>query len=342
MTTLRPIRHEDRLSIVDHLDELRKRILVCGGVLLVAFLFCFWQNGALIGVLNRALPDAAKTGLGAQQGTNADLGKAFRNFSVQLNQLRTGLAQSPSVSPQAAAAAGRLAKESSRIGNMLPKEADAQAKPLTIGVSESFTTSLSVAGYFALLITLPVILYEAYAYVIPALDRRERGLALPAMVFSPLLFIAGTVFCYFAIVPPAIHFLLGYNSQHFQILVQAKSYYKFELILMLAIGLVFEVPLVLLGLRKAGMVSAKTLTLNWRYALVLIAIGAAALPGVDPVSMAFETLPLVGVYLLSILLLKIADHRDGVRAAAEAAAVAAAAAAEDANGETSAEDDEES
>lgn len=341
MTTLRPIRHEDRLSVVDHLDELRKRIFVCLGVLIIAFLFCFWQNGALIGVLNRALPDAAKTGLGSQQSTNADLGKAFRSLSGDMRQIQAGLSQSTSVSSQAVTAAGAAAKTMARIGNALPKEADAQAKPLTIGVSESFTTTLSVAGYFALLISLPVILYEAYAYVIPALERRERGVALPAMIFSPLLFIAGTVFCYFAIVPPAIHFLLGYNSQHFQILVQAKSYYKFEIILMLAIGLVFEVPLMLLGLQRAGLITAKTLTLNWRYALVLISVGAAALPGVDPVSMAFETLPLVGVYLLSIALLKIADHRDAVRAAAEAAAVAAAeaAAAED---ETGTEDDEES
>ena len=101
------------------------------------------------------------------------------------------------------------------------------------------------------------------------------------------------MFTFFAILPPAIHFLQGYNSRQFQILVQAKTYYKFEIILMLGIGLAFQVPLLLLALQKVGVITASTLTLNWRYATVLIAVIAAALPGVDPVTMAFETLPLV-------------------------------------------------
>ncbi len=87
-------------------------------------------------------------------------------------------------------------------------------------------------------------------------------------------------------------------------LVQAKSYYKFEIMLMMGIGLAFQVPLFALGLQRVGAISASTLTLNWRYAMVLIAVIVAALPGVDPVTMTMETLPLVALYLLSIVLLK--------------------------------------
>jgi sec-independent protein translocase protein TatC len=142
------------------------------------------------------------------------------------------------------------------------------------------------------------------------------------MIAAPVLFVAGCVFTYFAIVPPAIHFLQGYNSSDFQNLLQAKAYYKFEIILMMGIGLAFQVPLLLLALQKVGIITASTLTLNWRYATVLIAVIAAALPGVDPVSMFMETLPLVLLYLLSIVLLKFVESRNRRRLVAEAARAA--------------------
>ncbi len=137
---------------------------------------------------------------------------------------------------------------------------------MTIGPSEAFTTTLMVAGYFALMVTLPMLLYQLYAFVIPALSRDERRIAVPSMIAAPLLFVAGCVFTYFAIVPPAMHFLQGYNSNDFTNLLQAKAYYKFEIILMMGIGLAFQVPLLLLALQKVGMITASTLTLNWRYA----------------------------------------------------------------------------
>ena len=136
-----------------------------------------------------------------------------------------------------------------------------------------------------------MILYQLYAFVIPALNPKEKRVAIPVMFVAPLLFIAGAAFTYFMVLPPAVHFLQGYNSDQFQILVQAKTYYKFEMMIMLGIGLAFQVPLVLLALQRIGVISAKTLTGNWRYAVVLIAVIVAALPGVDPVTMFFETLP---------------------------------------------------
>jgi sec-independent protein translocase protein TatC len=158
--------------------------------------------------------------------------------------------------------------------------------------------------------------------VIPALSRNERKVAIPTMVAAPLLFLAGAVFTYFAVLPPAVHFLQGYNSSEYQNLVQAKSYYTFEIMLLMGIGLAFQVPLLALGLQKVGIISANTLTLNWRYATVLIAVIVAALPGVDPVTMTMETLPLVALYVLSIVLLKWVEHRNFRRARAEAALAA--------------------
>ena len=81
-----------------------------------------------------------------------------------------------------------------------------QRLPITIGIGEPFTTTLTVAAYFALLIALPLLIYQLYAFVIPALSPNERGVAKPAMIIAPLLFIAGVVFTYFVVLPPAVHF----------------------------------------------------------------------------------------------------------------------------------------
>jgi sec-independent protein translocase protein TatC len=312
---LRPIGHEDHLSIVEHLDELRTRLLLCGGVLLVVFCGCFWQNQALISALNRALPTNASrtTGLASIPSQSVKLHEGMQRMAAAA----AALAAAPGLSPVARADVAELARGAQEAAKALPKSVSEKVKPITIGVGESFTTTLTVVAYFALLISLPLILYQMYAFVLPALNKQERKVATPSMIAAPALFAVGAVFTYFMVLPPAVHFLQGYNSSDFDILVQAKTYYKFEMFMMIGIGLAFQVPLLLLALQKLGLITASTLTVNWRYAIVIIAIVAAALPGVDPVTMTFETLPLVLLYLASIVLLKFVDHRNAKREAAE-------------------------
>jgi sec-independent protein translocase protein TatC len=313
---LRPIGHEDRLSIVDHLDELRSRLFVCLGVLVVAFGICFWQNGALINVLNRALPEqslAGQAGLGAIPNQAARAGIHLRQAATDIGAYAT----SPGVSASGRAELLAAAANISKAAKELPEKASTQKKPITIGVGEPFTITLTVAAYFALLFTLPLILYELYAFVIPALTTAERKVALPVMVVAPALFGLGALFAYFVVLPPAVHFLQGYNANKFQILVQAKSYYTFEIFTMLGIGLAFQLPLALLALQQLGILNSSTLVRQWRYAVVIIAVIAAAMPGADPVTTGLETLPLILLYLASIVLLKIADRRAAARAAAE-------------------------
>jgi sec-independent protein translocase protein TatC len=314
---LRPIGHEDRLSIVDHLDELRTRLVICLAALLVAFGICFWQNNALLSVLNRALPHVS-TVSGGQHGL-----ASLRNRSVSERQglLKTaGALNSLAASANNPAAAQQLragAQGLTQAANTLPQAAATQEKPITIGVGEPFTTTLTVAAYFALLFSLPILIYQAYAFVIPALNPKERRVALPVMAAAPLLFIGGVLFAYLVVMPPAIHFLQGYNASHFDILVQAKAYYSFQILTMLAIGLAFQLPLGLLALQRIGVINGRTLTRHWRYAVVIIAVIAAAMPGADPVTTGLETLPLVLLYLASIVLLRIADRRAAAREAAE-------------------------
>jgi sec-independent protein translocase protein TatC len=317
---LRPIGHDDRLSIVDHLDELRSRLFVCLAVLVVAFGLCFWQNNHLLKVLNRALPHnssvAAHNGLGSVPSEAVQLRQLFTKQAAAA----TALANSPGVSAQAQQAYLQEADAYSQTAKTLPDSVSTQEKPITIGVGESFTTTLTVAAYFALLFSLPVLIYEGYAFVIPALSKNERRAALPVMAAAPLLFLAGVVFTYLVVLPPAVHFLQGYNADQFDVLVQAKSYYSFQILTMLAVGVAFQLPLGLLGLHRVGVINGSTLTRHWRYATVIIAVIAAAMPGADPVTTGLETLPLVILFLASIVLLKIADRRAAARAAAEAKA----------------------
>jgi sec-independent protein translocase protein TatC len=315
---LRPIGYDDRLSIVEHLDELRTRLIVCVVALAVAFGLCYWQNQRLLKVLNRALPHSST--VAGHHGL-----AAVPNQSVQLRQglaeIAKGaatLAASPGLSAQDRQAAAQIEQGAAQASRGLPAAAPQQEKPITIGVGEPFLTTLTVCAYFALLFALPLLIYEGYAFVIPALSRDERRVAIPLMVIAPLLFIAGVVFGYAIVLPPAVHFLQGYNSGNFDILVQAKTYYTFEILTMLGIGLAFQMPLGLLGLQRLGVISARTLTRNWRYAAVIIALIAAAMPGADPVTTGLETLPLVVLYVASIVLLKFADRRAATRAAAAA------------------------
>jgi sec-independent protein translocase protein TatC len=230
-----PVSHEDRLTLVEHLEELRARIFVCIGAFGIALALCIWQNHLLLEIASRPLPAGHK-------------------------------------------------------------------ELLTFGVTEPFTTTLTVATYGAIVLSLPVLLYEAYAYVLPAFSDAERRVALFVMLLAPVLFAAGVAFAYFVVMPAAVTFLLGFNESQFNIQVRARDYYSFFSTAMLAGGLVFQLPLAILTLTRLGIVSVAQLGENRRYAYLAIAVLAAALPGIDPVSMLIEMVPLLALYELSILL----------------------------------------
>jgi sec-independent protein translocase protein TatC len=193
--------------------------------------------------------------------------------------------------------------------------------PITTGIGEPFTTTLTISAYFALLFALPILLYQGYAFVLPALNPEERRVALPMMLLAPVLFSIGVAFAFFMVLPPAVKFLQGFNSQSFDILLQARPYYTFEVMTMLGVGLAFQLPIGLLALQRLGVISGQTLIKQWRYATVAIAVIAAALPGPDPVTTALETVPLFILYGISIVLLKIADRRAAARASRELATI---------------------
>lgn len=312
---LRPIGHEDRLSIVDHLDELRNRLFICLAALAVAFAFCYWQNTHLLDLLNKPLPPATKTASNKIGGLTRDSVGASKSISNAAKQFRA-LSGSSDLSAGDRAVIGQAASDLSQAAKALPQKTPPNV-PVTLGPGEAFTTTLTVTFYAAILITLPVLLYEIYAFCIPALNASERRVATPVVIAAPLLFVIGVVFTYIVVMPAALRFLQGYNSGQFDNLVQAKPLYSFEVVTMGAIGLAFQLPLAMMGLRAVGVINGSTLTRHWRYATVIIAIIAAAMPGADPVTTGLETAPIVVLFLASIVLLKLADRRDAKRAAAE-------------------------
>ncbi len=312
-TALRPIKHDDRLSLVEHLDELRTRMIICGLTLAIAFGVCFWQNHLLLHILNKPLQETTNAvtsgGRLSQTARQAALQRrALQQLGGAVNTLAEGAQRLPPV--QRAQFEAQL-RAYNRTVALLPSTIP-KRQPVTLGVGEPFTTTLTTAFWFALIFSLPIILYQIYAFVLPAFSPRERRVALPLMAMIPILFIGGVLFAYFLVLPPAIGFLQHFNDQSFDVLVQARDYYKFELLTIVAIGLIFQVPIGMVALNRAGILSAAKLRRTWRYAVVIIAVVAALLPGVDPVTTLLEMIPLLALYLLSILLLTWLDRRSPV------------------------------
>ena len=136
-------------------------------------------------------------------------------------------------------------------------------------------------------------------------DARSR----PLLVAVPFLFATGVVFGYFVVLPAAVRFLVNFNSSEFNIIVQADPYYQFAATVLLAMGLVFQVPVVILGATRAGIVTPKQLRKGRRYAIVACAAVAAFLPG-DAITLILETVPLYILYEASILLASFVVRRD--------------------------------
>lgn len=316
-----PVSHEDRLSLVQHLDELRSRLIICGAALIAAFALVFWQNETALDLLNKPLEEVAAPkqpapggGGGGRLSENARFQTELRGALRQLSATLRVLGRSQSVRSGAERRALELATQRlDRATSALPATTP-KREPVTLGVGEPFTTTLTVAAYFALVLALPLILWQLYAFVIPAFTPRERQVAIPLLLLIPLLFVVGVLFAYLFVLPPAVQFLQGFNEGSFDTLVQAKDYYRFEILTMLSLGLVFQVPVGMVALNRLGVVSASRLRRSWRYAIVVIAIVAALLPGVDPVTTMLEMVPLLMLYGLSILLVSWLDRRSARKA----------------------------
>lgn len=304
----RPVSHEDRLSLVDHLDELRSRIIVCAAAIAVIFAVCLWQNGPLLKIVNDPLASQTQKNINKGRGPLGQTSLAqqsVKRLALENKALLTTLSRPGSGLSDSVRATlkARIAGVDAALAK-LPKEVPGN-KPVTLGIGEPFSTTLLVSLYFTLLLAMPIILWQLYAFILPAFSGEERKLALPLMSMIPILFLCGVVFGYFLVLPAALKFLQNFNADQFNVLVQAKDYYRFAAITLLALGLVFQVPVGILALTRLGVVKVSTLRKNRRYAIVACAVVAMVLPGTDPVSMLIQLGPLLLLYEGSILLARV-------------------------------------
>jgi len=231
---VKPVSHDERLTLVEHLDELRTRLMIAGFAVIVAFAVAAWQNHAILEILNDPLP-------GGQ-------------------------------------------------------------KPITLSPTEPFLTTITLSLYAGILLAMPVVLYQAYAFVLPAFSPTERRVALPLLLMVPFLFVAGVLFCYFVVLPGAITFLLNFNADEFSTQLRARDYYSFVSLTLIALGLLFQVPVGIIAATRLGITTPEKLRKGRRFAIVGLAVLAALLPTIDPVTMILEMVPLLVLYEASIVL----------------------------------------
>ena len=307
------ISYEARLPVLAHLDELRMRLIVSVATLAIAFGFAFWQNHALLNVLNRPLANATSGALEHSRGPLAQSARTQEALRVALNRQRIAFEQlagdatrRPPAARRALASAARADAEAVAV---TPSELQGR-QPVTLGIGEPFSQTVTVSAYSALLLALPVILFQLYAFVVPAFSPRERRVLTPMLAAAPLLFAAGLAFGYLVVLPGAVGFLQNFNAGSFDALVQARSYYQFVLFTMLATGVLFQIPLVVIGLNQIGILSTRQLREHRRYAIVGITALALMLPGPDPVTTLLELIPMLVLFELSITIATVLERRN--------------------------------
>ncbi len=237
---VRTVGSDERLSIVDHLHELRRRLITSVVVLVVAFVVAYIYRDSILHFLTRPLP---------------------------AKQRHEGL--------------------------------------ITLSPTEPFITVLEVCLWTAILIALPVLLYQVYAFVIPAVGRHTRRRMLVIVAAVSGLFLGGVAFGYYLVLPVALKFLLGFGGSEFTSQVRAQDYFGFVATLLFATGFTFEVPLAMAAFARMGLVTPQMYRKQWRLAIVGIAAIAAFLPTADPFSMLLVMLPMIALYLAGIWLASI-------------------------------------
>jgi sec-independent protein translocase protein TatC len=312
--SVRPVSHEARLPLLEHVGELRLRLVISLAAFAVAFGFAFWQNHAVLNVLNRPLAHASAAALKHSRGPLAQSARTQLSLRAALERQRSAFELlARSAAPQQAAerrALSTAAQADAAAVAAIPTDIQGR-QPVTLGIGEPFTQTVTVSAYFALLLALPVILWQLYAFVIPAFSPRERRVATPLLAIAPLLFAAGIAFGYEVVLPGAIGFLQNFNAGSFDALVQARSYYQFILFTLFASGIFFQIPVAVIGLNRMGVLSTRQLRKHRRYAIVALAALALLLPGTDPVTTALELIPMLVLYELSIIATAIFERRDG-------------------------------
>jgi len=180
---------------------------------------------------------------------------------------------------------------------------------VTLGVTEPFTTSVKVSFIAAIAIALPILLWQAWAFLAPAVEPHFERVLLVFVLLATGLFVCGVLFMYYIVLPRALDFLTSYDDNIYDIQIRASYYYSFAALTLLAGGLAFLMPIFVLALVRLRVLTSDRLRKNRRIAYVLLLVFAILLPTVDPVSLLFETVPLLILYEMSVWLSVLMERR---------------------------------
>lgn len=243
-----------------------------------------------------------KEGLEEVDEEYAEVDAHRMTFLEHLDELRTRLIRSLIYTGLGAAAAGIFWEDIFKL-LLVP----AGIKKLTyLGPVDAFLVKFKLALYAGLVLAAPLIIYEILAFIAPALTRSEKKVALPIVFLTVLLFYSGIVVGYFLILPPGTRWLLSQGGEVMQEMLTADRYLSYAMMFLAGVGASFEVPIVIWILAKLGLVTPRSLLVGWRYAVLVIVTAAAILtPDWSPITMTLFALPMVVLYFLSIILIKI-------------------------------------
>jgi sec-independent protein translocase protein TatC len=190
-----------------------------------------------------------------------------------------------------------------------PLPAAREGRLVTFGVTEPFFTTVKVSLAAGFALALPIVLWQLWSFLAPAFQENLQRVVAVFVLIATGLFAAGVAFAYWVVLPRALSFLTSFNADLFEIQLRASYYYSFVSLALLGIGLVFELPVFVLALVRLGVVTSAQLRHNWRIGVALVVVVAALLPTVDPVSLAFEVVPLLILYALSVGLATLFEKR---------------------------------
>jgi sec-independent protein translocase protein TatC len=190
-----------------------------------------------------------------------------------------------------------------------PLPAAREGQLVTFGVTEPFFTTIKVSFAAGFALALPVVLWQLWSFLAPAFEEHTQRIVAVFVLVATALFAAGLAFAYWVVLPRALDFLTSFNADRFDIEIRASYYYSFVSLALLGIGLIFELPVFVLSLVRLGVVTSAQLRTNWRVGVAIVVVVAALLPTVDPVSLAFEVVPLLILYAISVGLATVFEKR---------------------------------
>lgn len=324
-----------QMSFLEHLDEFRRRLVNSVIIIVIAFMLCWFVSDKIYNFLSvpirqalseanrREVPVEGLTGdekiLPANALKQGDtLRYVFdRSTTLGVGVVSSGTSVSAIVEKDATGKIGLFTNEAIFTNNaIIPKgirlpvdlegkdlnEASADERLIVTTAQEGFTLYVTVSLYAAIAFSIPFLLFQIWGFISPALYRHERAYVTPFIGLSTISFVIGAAFAYYILFPPAVKYLLGLSSE-FQLMLRATDYFDFITLIMLAMGIIFQMPAITYVLSRIGLVNHRLLIKSWKIAIVIILIVAAVVsPTADIPNMLLFAMPMMFLYVISIFI----------------------------------------